>query len=177
VAQSITSQSIGIRNLLTQNFLLKMFGSRKKKTDSPKNTMNQMLSSKKVNGDNMATSNRIGQGTKIEGEIITDGTIRIEGEIDGYIESKARVIIGDTGVVTGDIVCECIDISGRVTGKVICKDILFLKASAIVDGEIITNKLIMESGATFNGNCKTQSTSTVSPSSYSSEEGVSKKAV
>ncbi len=145
-----------------------MFGSRKKNTKKNDSSINQMLSPKKVSGDNLATSNRIGQGTKIEGEIITDGTIRIEGEIDGYIESKARVIIGDTGQVTGDIVCDCIDISGKVTGKITCKDILFLKASAIVDGEIITNKLIMESGATFNGNCKTQSTSTVS--SYNSEK-------
>lgn len=138
-----------------------MFGTRKKKKESSSDSSLNLGSNRKNNQDG-PSSNRIGQGTKIEGEIITDGTIRIEGEIDGYLESKSRVIIGETGVMRGDIICESIDISGHVVGKIKCKDILFLKSSAIVDGEIETNKLVMESGATFNGNCKTKVTSTAS---------------
>ncbi len=133
-----------------------MFGIRKKsKENSGEPTLSLSTNSKKNSGD-VQSSNRIGQGTKIEGEIITEGTIRIEGEIDGYVESKSRIIIGPTGVIKGDILCESIDISGHVVGKIKCKDILFMKSSAIVDGEIETNKLVMDQGATFNGSCKTK---------------------
>lgn len=141
-----------------------MFGTRKKKkkTSESSITSSFISTSKKTNVDAyQSTTNRIGQGARIEGEIITDGTIRIEGEIDGYIESKDRVIIGGTGKVIGDIVCNSIDIEGTIKGKIQVADTTFLKASAVVDGEINTNKLVMEAGATFNGNCKTKISTTI----------------
>jgi len=125
-----------------------MFGSRKNKTVN--NTSNPSFT------ENQTGTNLIGQGTKIEGELVSEGTIRIEGEINGYLESKSRIIIGKTGIVKGDIVCESIDISGQVVGTLQVKDILFLKETGIVDGEISTQKLVVETGAVFNGNCRTK---------------------
>ncbi len=157
-----------------------MFGTRKKKSENNNNSGSSILgNNKRVAPETGASSNRIGQGTKIQGEIITDGTIRIEGEIDGYIESKDRIIIGETGKVIGDIVCNSIDISGYVNGKLQVQDMLFLKSTAVVDGEIVTNKLVMESGATFNGNCKTKVSSTAKAfmSDNEKSEELAKKAV
>lgn len=125
-----------------------MFGSRKKSTANP--SVSQVLS------DNQVGTNLIGHSTKIEGDLIAEGTIRIEGEIDGYLESKSRIIIGKTGIVKGNIVCESIDIFGQVVGTLKVKDVLFLRETGILDGEISTQKLVVEPGAVFNGNCKTK---------------------
>ncbi len=98
--------------------------------------------------------NLIGSGTSIEGEIASDGDIRIDGKVKGTITSKSKVVIGASGSVDGDIVCENADVSGKIFGTVEAEDILFLKANAYIEGDITTTKLVVESGAKFNGNCR-----------------------
>ncbi len=97
--------------------------------------------------------NLIGVGTSITGDISCKGDIRIDGEIRGNIISKSKVVIGVTGIVTGDIIGTQADVSGTLKGEVSVSEILYLKASAKVNGDINTNKLIVESGAVFTGNC------------------------
>lgn len=97
--------------------------------------------------------NIIGAGTMIEGEIKSNGDIRIDGTIRGSVTSKAKVVVGATGVVEGDIFCQNADISGSVKGKSTVSEMLFLKSQARINGDILTGKLVVEVGASFTGNC------------------------
>ncbi len=95
----------------------------------------------------------ISNGTIVDGQIKIEGDIKIEGIVKGTITSKGRVQISSSGKVDGDIICQNADISGHVTGKLKIADVLILKGSAIIDGDINTGKIVIESGVRFNGNC------------------------
>ncbi|MBX2978532.1 MAG: polymer-forming cytoskeletal protein [Flavobacteriales bacterium] len=97
--------------------------------------------------------NSIMEGTSIEGEIRSDSNIRIDGRVKGTVHAKGRVIVGQTGVIEGEVVCHGSDIEGTVIGKVNCQDLLSLKATAKLQGDINTKKLAIEPGAVFTGNC------------------------
>jgi cytoskeletal protein CcmA (bactofilin family) len=97
--------------------------------------------------------NLIGAGTSIDGEVKSNGDIRIDGTIVGSVFSKAKVVIGATGRVEGDIVCQNADIFGTIKGKTTITELLFLKATAKITGDIITSKLVVEAGASFTGSC------------------------
>lgn len=97
--------------------------------------------------------NLIGPGTKIIGNIETNGDIRIDGNIDGNIVSKGRVVIGNNGFVKGEIHCVNAELSGVLNGKVVVTELLSLKASSKVSGEINIGKLSIEPGAIFTGTC------------------------
>ena len=98
---------------------------------------------------------RISAGTVIKGEILSPGDIRIDGTFDGKLQSKGRVVIGETAVIKGDILCDNIDLWGKVEGNLYVKDTLALKEGCIVNGNLHIKKLSVELGAVFNGNCKT----------------------
>ncbi len=97
--------------------------------------------------------NIISNGTVIEGEIKSNGDIRIDGVVRGSVSSKSKVVIGATGSVEGDVHCQNADISGSITGKTNVQEMLFLKSHARINGDIHTGKLIVEVGASFTGNC------------------------
>jgi cytoskeletal protein CcmA (bactofilin family) len=97
--------------------------------------------------------NRIVVGTSIEGVVLTDSNIRIDGRLKGSINAKGRLVIGPTGSVFGDIVCENADIEGTHEGKITVNGLLLLKSSAKLKGDIFTNKMAIEAGAVFTGTC------------------------
>jgi cytoskeletal protein CcmA (bactofilin family) len=97
--------------------------------------------------------NSIMEGTSIEGEIRSDSNIRIDGRVKGIVNARGRVIVGQTGVIEGEVVCQSSDIEGMVIGKINCQDLLSLKATAKLQGDITTKKLAIEPGAVFTGNC------------------------
>jgi len=106
------------------------------------------------NNENDGNSvNLIGAGTKIKGNIQSEGDIRIDGTLIGTITSKGKVVVGSTGTVEGEITCENADISGTVKVKISVSNILLLKPTAKLTGDIVTSKLAIESGATFSGSC------------------------
>lgn len=100
-----------------------------------------------------ASVNLIGAGTVIEGEVKSNGDIRVDGHIKGSVNSKSKVVIGASGVIEGDVNCQNADISGTIKGKLICSEMLFLKTTAKIMGDITTGKLVVEAGATFTGSC------------------------
>jgi len=104
-------------------------------------------------GAGSGSLNMIGAGTVIHGEIVSDGDIRIEGQVKGTVTSKAKVALGATGQIDGDLFCENADISGKIFGQVKCGEMLFLKESGYIEGDIATAKMVVEAGAKFNGNC------------------------
>lgn len=97
--------------------------------------------------------NLIGAGTSIEGEVKSNGDVRIDGSIRGSVTSKSKVVVGTTGTIEGDVNCQNADISGIIKGKIICTEMLFLKSTAKIMGDITTGKLVVEAGATFTGSC------------------------
>ncbi|MFC5282266.1 bactofilin family protein [Pedobacter alpinus] len=101
------------------------------------------------------TINIVGLGTEINGDLNTKGDIRIDGKITGDVNSKAKVVIGATGEVIGNIFSESAEISGNVKGDVNTTEILFLKATANLVGDILSNKLVVENGANLSGHCQT----------------------
>lgn len=109
---------------------------------------------KKVAEELSNSSNIIGKGTTLEGNIEAYGNIRVEGRVVGSIVTKSKVALGQSCKVEGNILAQNAEVAGEVKGVVEVSDLLLLKASAVIHGDIITNKLIVESGATFNGGCK-----------------------
>lgn len=104
---------------------------------------------------NVNSVSRISAGTIIKGDIQSPYDIRIDGQFDGKIQSKGRVVIGESAVIKGDIVCENIDLWGRVEGNLYVKDTLSLKGGCKMDGNLNISRLSVELGAIFNGTCKT----------------------
>ncbi len=109
---------------------------------------------KKVAEEISNSSNIIGKGTMVEGSLETYGNIRVEGQVIGNIKTKSKVALGQSSRVEGNILAQNAEVAGEVSGTVEVTELLLLKPSAVISGDIITNKLIVESGATFNGGCK-----------------------
>jgi cytoskeletal protein CcmA (bactofilin family) len=110
--------------------------------------------------ENEMTSNNInliGQGTEITGDIVCNGDLRIDGNLTGNITSKGKVVIGETGKIKGEIVCKNSDISGIIEGKVSVLELLSLKSTSRINGDIATNKLAIEPGSRFTGYCNMSS--------------------
>jgi len=97
--------------------------------------------------------NRIVAGTNIKGEINTDSNIRIDGVVKGTITAKGRLVVGASGSIEGNIVCENADIEGKITGQINVNGLLSLKSTARLECDITTKKLAIEPGAVFTGNC------------------------
>ena len=100
------------------------------------------------------STNMIGKGTVIQGNIETFGDLRIDGKLVGDLKTKSKAVFGQSSVVEGNVVAQNAEVEGHVTGTVEVTDVLILKATAVIDGDIVTDKLIVESGALFNGGCK-----------------------
>jgi len=100
------------------------------------------------------SSNIIRTGTSIEGNVETFGNIRVEGKLIGNLKTKSKAVFGQSSRIEGNVLAQNAEIEGHVSGTVEIAEVLVLKATAVVDGDIITNKFIVESGAAFNGSCK-----------------------
>ncbi len=97
--------------------------------------------------------NLLGVGTEIQGNINSHGDIRIDGSLEGNISTKGKVVIGETGKIKGEVDCKNADVSGLIEGKIKSSELISLKATGRINGDIIANKLAIEPGAKFTGNC------------------------
>jgi cytoskeletal protein CcmA (bactofilin family) len=95
----------------------------------------------------------IGAGTIIQGDIESKGDIRIDGMLIGNIKGKAKVLLGNEGVIDGNIEGRDADILGKVTGNLHIGGLLQLRGKCTVTGDIYASKLEVEPTATFNGSC------------------------
>jgi cytoskeletal protein CcmA (bactofilin family) len=119
------------------------------------------------------TINLIGTGTAIDGNIVSNGDIRIDGSLKGNLTTKGKVIVGDTGKVSGEVNCKNFEVEGSVDGRVIVAELLSLRAKSKILGDIITSKLAIEPGAIFTGKCD-MSGSNHSPSQNANRPAESK---
>lgn len=108
------------------------------------------------------TINLIGAGTNIKGDVESAGDIRIDGTLKGNLRTKGKVVIGTTGLVKGEVYCRHSDVEGKIEGKINVNELLSLKATSSILGDITAKRLAIEPGAKFTGNCNmTSETSTV----------------
>jgi cytoskeletal protein CcmA (bactofilin family) len=116
-----------------------------------------MLNNKRMakNGDQLQDMaiNRIVEGTSIEGEIKCESNIRIDGNFVGNLSTKGRLVVGPAGRIEGTVFCQNAEVEGLIKGKVNVQQLLSLKGTAKVEGDINTDKLAIEPGATFTGAC------------------------
>lgn len=97
--------------------------------------------------------NSLVKGTVVEGTVKSESDIRIDGTIKGKLVCDAKVIIGPTGYVEGEIRCQNAVVEGKFEGTFEVAALLNVRESAVVSGEVATEKLIVQSGATFNVTC------------------------
>lgn len=97
--------------------------------------------------------NIINHGTLIKGDITATGDFRLDGTLEGNIQLNGKLVVGDTGIVNGNILCMNANIIGTVNGNLSVKELLSLHATARVKGDILINKLSIEPGAVFTGKC------------------------
>ena len=104
-------------------------------------------------GETIAAVNMIGAGTVITGDIYSKGDIRVDGTLKGSIITEGKVVLGREGIIEGDIECRDADISGTIKAKITVSQLLSLKTSAKLNGDIVSNKLSIEPGSEFTGSC------------------------
>lgn len=97
--------------------------------------------------------NIIQKGTEITGTINCAGDIRIDVTLNGTLVSQGKLVVGNSGVIEGEVTCKNADVSGRMKAKIYVEELLQLKSSADIVGEINTKKLSIEPGANFSGTC------------------------
>jgi cytoskeletal protein CcmA (bactofilin family) len=107
--------------------------------------------------DNMTQQTRegvisiIGPGMRVVGDCQTDGTLRIEGTVEGTVRAGKAVVLGKDGVVDGDITTQDAVIGGRVTGSITAQSRLELQASCMVEGQVKARRIKLDEGGTVNG--------------------------
>lgn len=109
--------------------------------------------SKNNNSNSPERLNRIVEGTSIEGNVNSESNIRIDGFVKGTITTKGRLVVGVTGSISGDIICQNAEVEGKVNGSMKVGELLSLKSTAKVEGEVTTGKLSVEPGAIFAVKC------------------------
>lgn len=100
-----------------------------------------------------SANNSLVAGTTVEGTIHTENDIRIDGRLTGTLTSKGKVIIGPTGHIDGEVTCAQAVIEGAFTGKLVVTELLNVRETATINGDIKTEKLLVQAGAMFNVSC------------------------
>jgi len=100
--------------------------------------------------------NIIAAGTTLTGDIVSAGDCRIDGTVKGNITSNSKIFIGKSGNIEGKIQCHSIEIEGKANAEIIATEILTLKSTAVLTGNIRISKISIEPGANFVGNCTMQ---------------------
>lgn len=108
----------------------------------------------RFNGEDTSQQiNILSDGTKVKGDISSNGDIRIDGEMIGNLTTKGKLVVGNNGKIQGEVQAANVEVSGFVKGKVIARELLNMKSSAKIEGDIVAAKLAVEPGAVFTGTC------------------------
>lgn len=111
--------------------------------------------------------NRIVEGTVIEGVIKSDSNLRIDGEFTGELITKGRLVVGPKGKVQGTVHCLCCDVEGTLEGEITVLELLAMKATSTVQGELYYGQLSVEAGAKALGTFRMGVAEDVKPSAKS----------
>ncbi|MDG1929845.1 MAG: polymer-forming cytoskeletal protein [Flavobacteriaceae bacterium] len=114
---------------------------------------------KNMDSKNNVKINFVEPNTKIIGEIESKSDFRIDGTLEGKINTSGRVVIGKEGTVNGEVHCGYADIIGNFNGSLSVDGLLTIKSDGIVEGQVTVGKLAVESGATLNAQCSMKAAS------------------
>lgn len=114
---------------------------------------------KQANSSVSGQINMIGQGTVVEGTLHAESDIRVSGRVVGKLHVEGKAIIAQEGLIEGELVAASADVAGSVQGELRVSERLVLMSSARIDGDIQTDRLIVEEGAVFTGQCEMGDTS------------------
>ncbi len=118
--------------------------------------------------------NIIGEGSEIEGNIISSSSFRVDGKVTGNTTIKGKLLVSPKGVIDGDIQCEDAEICGEVRGNVHASNVVSIKSTAKITGDIYYKQIEIEQGA--NLDCKLQQTTGNSaPTSTKKVENIEKE--
>jgi cytoskeletal protein CcmA (bactofilin family) len=95
----------------------------------------------------------LAQGSKWDGKVEIRGTLRVEGEFKGTIETPESMIIGKTGVVHAQVKVKNAIIGGQLYGNILAENKIELQSGSHVEGDIKTKRLVIDEGVFFEGNC------------------------
>lgn len=93
----------------------------------------------------------IGPGMRVVGDCETEGTLRVEGTVEGTVRAGKAVVVGKDGVVDGDINTQDAVVGGRVAGSIVAESRLELQATCVIEGEIQARRIKLEEGGKVNG--------------------------
>jgi cytoskeletal protein CcmA (bactofilin family) len=93
----------------------------------------------------------IARSNRVEGTVLGSGDIRVEGHIQGAVDSTGQLLVAENGRVEGKISSRGVTVSGRVQGDILAKERIELQASAVVEGNITAPRILINDGATFDG--------------------------
>ena len=110
--------------------------------------------SKIVEPVNANEVSRIAESVVIKGDITSRSDIRVDGQIDGTITSEGRIVVGEKACLTGSLFCNDTDFWGKMDGDLYVRNVLSVKGTAVINGNIHVRKLQVEMGAQINGSCK-----------------------
>lgn len=108
--------------------------------------------------ESTSSQNIIAQGTKIVGDLSSEGDFRIDGLIEGNVKTTGKIVVGKAGFIEGTLQGTDAYFEGKFSGKLALSGTLTLKSTALIEGEVIAGKLAVEPGATFNVTCAMKGT-------------------
>ncbi|MBY5958274.1 polymer-forming cytoskeletal protein [Membranicola marinus] len=125
-----------------------MFGKKNSENQRKDNGTNRKMPGG-GDGHNMIVST-----TKLTGNVTSKNDFRIDGEFEGSLDCEAKVIIGEGGRYEGEVKCANAVIEGTFKGQLSVSEVLYVKETAVIHGEVVTGKLVVQSGSIFEVQCK-----------------------
>jgi len=95
----------------------------------------------------------LGKGSRIEGKLTFEGSVKIDGHVEGEIQAQHAVIVGETAVINAQICADTIVLKGKVTGDITARKQVELRGPAKLTGNITTPSLVIHEGVVFEGHC------------------------
>jgi cytoskeletal protein CcmA (bactofilin family) len=114
---------------------------------------NKEVKKEQVQSTGGSQRNVLAAGTVITGDVKSEGDFRVDGIIEGTIEIKGRIVVGQSGSINGTMICTNAEIEGTLSGTIKVSDLLSLKQTAKINGDVTVGKLAIEPGATFDATC------------------------
>lgn len=98
--------------------------------------------------------NALTAGSKITGTVETENDMRIDGVIDGDVKCSSKLVVGEHGRINGNVQCQNAEIMGKIDGSIVVTYSLALRSTGVITGDIVTQTLVVEPNAMFEGTCK-----------------------
>lgn len=98
-----------------------------------------------------AIMNVLHRGTEVEGSIVVNGSVRIDGKLKGKVKASEKIVIGQTGIIDGDLVAKEVNLSGRCKGTISAENLIVFQSTAEFDGDVKCKKLVVEEGVIVDG--------------------------